>query len=214
MSEPPFTRHCSSQDKSISSILHSSSPTSERASILKSAVSPDNSQTVADATLQVSEHSLALTSLPWVVVVNAPEHSLAHLSLIDLLNTTLHPVKKLILMGSAAAVARINHAMGAAYVALSKLLGCELLVCGMAAKNFGITKEQLNPEFKLTGFMEILSLIHTQATVSAEAALAVDVDTITYPALAETEVMASTDLSDSTEKRALASSDGYRVITW
>lgn len=213
MSEPPFIQYLPSQDKSNTSISEITA-IPERDSIPESTTNQDNPQTVAAAAKIDSEQSPTLTHLPWVVVVNAPEHSLAHLSLIDLLNTTLHPVKKLILMGSAAAVARINHATGAAYVALSKILGCELLVCGMAAKNFGITKEQLNPEFKLTGFMEILSLMHAQTTVSAEAALAAD--NVIYSDLAEAKVTAATDLSDTslTAADGDGARDGYRVITW
>lgn len=97
---------------------------------------------------------------PWVIVVNAPADSLAHAALYDLLQATLHPVLKIIVMGAAAPVAKLDHEVGDRYVALHNLLGCELLLCGMAAKNYGVVGDKVNPHFTLTGFMEILSLMH------------------------------------------------------
>lgn len=97
---------------------------------------------------------------PWVILVNAPENSLAHEALSDLLQATLHPVLKIIVMGAAAQVARVGHPLGEKYVALKQRFSCELLLCGLAAKNYGVVGDKANPNFTLTGFMEILSLLH------------------------------------------------------
>lgn len=105
-------------------------------------------------------HAHTAKAKPWVIVVNAPEDSRAHAALYELLRSTLHPVLKIIVMGAAAPVARGGHPVGAKYVALQQLLGCELLLCGLAAKNYGVVGDKVNPCFTLTGFMEILSLMH------------------------------------------------------
>lgn len=97
---------------------------------------------------------------PWVVLSNAPVTSLAHDALLSFLESNAHKVQKVIFMGAAAAVAQKGDEYGERYVKYALEHGVELLVCGMAAKNYGVTNDLRNPKFVLTGFMEILSLIH------------------------------------------------------
>lgn len=101
-----------------------------------------------------------LSTVPWVVVINAPANSKAHSALLELLAKTQHPIKSLILMGVAAEVAHQDHPIGLKYAACAQEQGCNLLVCGMAAKSFGLQQENLVTGSQLTGFMEILNLMH------------------------------------------------------
>lgn len=103
----------------------------------------------------------AKAAQPWVVLINAPVTSLAHDALLSFLESNAKPVQKIIFMGAAAAVSQVGDSYGERYVKFAAANPeVELLVCGMAAKNYGVTEDLRNPKFVLTGFMEILTLIH------------------------------------------------------
>lgn len=141
--------------ESAENIVSSASSTSSDAALSlngsSSSCSSVTSTFIASTNLQAKD--------PWLVIINAPEDSLAHNALCHLLESTHHPVTHLVVMGAAAKVAKQSHVLGERYAALAQSLGCELLVCGMAAKNYGCVGDKLSASFTLTGFMEILSLM-------------------------------------------------------
>lgn len=143
-------------------------------------------------------NSIIHNQLPWIVLVNAPADSVAHQALISLLPVSGHPISSVILMGAGAQAAAANGQLGDKYAALAENLGCELLVCGLAAKNYGLVEDKLHSAFTLTGFMEILSLIH-------------NADKCDKPqSLASLEPLDNSNTKAQCDPQQL----GYRVINW
>lgn len=155
---------------------------------------------LANASRVVSEpHSVNSnqhSKQPWIVLVNAPADSVAHQALISFLPVAGHPIRSVILMGAGAQAAAANGQLGDLYAAMAENLGCELLVCGLAAKNYGLIGDKLHSAFTLTGFMEILSMIHKAAEFEKPKSLA------------------SAELSDNTKEQCGTQQLGYRVINW
>lgn len=153
-------------------------------------------------------NSIIHNQQPWIVLVNAPADSVAHQALISLLPTSGHPIRSVILMGAGAQAAAANGQLGDKYAALAENLGCELLVCGLAAKNYGLVEDKLHSAFTLTGFMEILSLIHNAAKF--------DNPESSFPIehLDNSESPSTAVLSENTVSQCGAQQLGYRVINW
>lgn len=165
------------------------------------------------ATKSNSLNSQENSKQPWVVLVNAPADSIAHQALISLLPVSGHPISSVILMGAGAQAAAAGGKLGDLYAILAKKLGCELLVCGLAAKNYGLIEDKLHTAFTLTGFMEILSLIHNAAKFDNPESF-FPIEHLDNSESDNSEFSNSTDPSDHTKSQRITQPLGYRVINW